>query len=244
MQTMKFCIIIATHNHTDSLRTLLGKLGDTPPVIIVDDGSVPPVKIDSPKCETLRIEKNSGKASALKLGFKCALNRGFTHAVTMDADGQHPPELVGNFIQAALAAPNAIVLGVRDFSSTQIPKARRFLNKFSNFCFRMETGHSVGDTQCGFRTYPLAEISKLKLNFEGFIFETELLVKAAWAGIGMVEIKIPTLYSAETLSKSHYRPFTDTLKFTWMNTRLFCASISLPKFLLKRLALKKHAEPL
>ncbi len=237
---MKFCIIIPAHNHTDTLRKLLGKLGSALPIIIVDDGSVPPVKIDFPECDILRIERNSGKASALKLGFKRALERGFSHALTMDADGQHSPELVRDFLEAASSAPNSIVIGTRDFSSAQIPKSRRFLNKFSNFWFRLETGRFAGDTQCGFRAYPLSEIKSLKLNFGGFVFETELLVKAAWAGIDMQEIKIPTLYSPETLERSHYRPFVDTLKFTWMNTRLFFASIFLPKPLLRRLALKKR----
>lgn len=135
--------------------------------------------------------------------------------------------------------PKSIIAGVRGFGCSAIPPARKFMNKFSNFWFRAETGISVADTQCGYRCYPLAQIARLKMDFGGFVFETELLVKAAWAGVEIVQLPIPALYDSESLEGSHYKPFADTLKFTAMNTKLFFASLLLPKKTLRKLALKK-----
>lgn len=124
---------------------------------------------------------------------------------------------------------------MRGFGCSAIPPARKFMNKFSNFWFRAETGISVADTQCGYRCYPLAQIARLKMDFGGFVFETELLVKAAWAGVEIVQLPIPALYDSESLEGSHYKPFADTLKFTAMNTKLF-----LRRFCCR----KKHCESL
>lgn len=217
---MKFCAIIPCHNHGDSLANILEEIGGQIPVIVVDDGSNTPIAVPYPWVRLLRNEKNMGKASALRKGFKLARELGFTHAVTLDSDGQHPPKFIGDFISAASENEDAIILGVRDFDTLGVPAARKFMNKFSNFWMWVETGVRVGDTQCGYRCYPLEKVEKLNIPREGFVFEVELLVKAAWANIKFSEVKIPALYNAETLSRSHYRPFADTARFTLMNLRL------------------------
>ena len=236
---MKICTIIPTYNHRIRLGEIINALPNDVCAIVVDDGSNPPIEIDSMRAKLFRFEKNRGKAEALKFAFSKALEMGFTHAITLDADGQHKPSLVQDFIECAEKNPDALILGVRDFNNPSIPPARRFMNKFSNFWFWAETGKNAGDTQCGFRCYPLAQILSLNMDFGGFVFETELLVKASWAEIEFKEIKIPTIYDSECVAGSHYRPIADTFKFTMMNTKLFFASIFLSKNRLKNMSLKK-----
>ena len=237
---MKLCAVMPCHNHADTLVDVLRGLKGYP-VIVLDDGS--DSKIELPKdfvnVKLLRFEKNKGKSEALKALFLEALKSGYTHAVALDADMQHSPNLVENFAIEAQKYPNAIIVGARDFENSSIPPARKFLNKFSNFWFRVETGVDVRDTQCGFRCYPLEQIMKLNLSFGGFVFEVELLVKAAWAGIDIHQIKIPAVYNNKVLAKSHYRPFVDTMKFTIMNTKLWLQSLVFSKSFLKKISIKK-----
>ena len=95
---MKFCVIIPCYNHSDTLGKVLDEIGGKTPVIVVDDGSNPPVSVSLSGIYLLRNEKNKGKAAALKSGFKLAAELGFTHAITLDSDGQHPPRFIGDFI--------------------------------------------------------------------------------------------------------------------------------------------------
>ena len=218
---MKICVAIPTYNHTEKLGGIVAALPRGVCAVVVDDGSNPPVKIGGGNVRLLRFDKNRGKAEALKAAFGFAKKLGFTHAVTMDADGQHPPSALPDFAAAAEKSPDKIIVGVRDFDAPNVPPKRRFLNKFSNFWFERETGE------------------RLALDFGGFVFEVELLVKAAWAGIGFEQIPIPTIYDESTIGGSHYKPFSDTLKFTLMNTKLYFQSLLLPRGALKKIALKK-----
>jgi len=239
MNTVKICAVIPTYNHREKLGAIIGALPEGVPAIVVDDGSEPPISLGDIPARLLRLEKNSGKAAALKFAFAEAMRAGFTHAIALDADGQHPAQLAEKFVRAARENPRGIIAGVRNFAGSAAPRARRFMNEFSNFWFRAETGVNLADTQCGFRCYPLGEISKLKMDFGGFVFETELLVKAAWAGIDIVPLPIPALYDADSVSRSHYRPVADTLKFSAMNTKLFFASLLFSRARLKKMSLKK-----
>ncbi len=236
---MKFCVIIPCYNHSESLNGVLDRIGENLHSIIVDDGSDMPVCIGDRKATLLRHSKNLGKAQALKAGFAQARKEGYTHVITIDADGQHPPKYLPKIIDASLCNPDKIIIAARNFDNSNIPFRRKAMNKFSNFWFRVETGKIVNDTQCGFRCYPLDVLEKLDLRLGGFVFEVELLVKAAWSGVDFFEVPIPAVYSKEILSKSHYRPFLDTMRFSAMNTRLFFASLFLSKSQLKKISEKK-----
>ncbi len=236
---MKFCAIIPSYNHSETLTKVVETLPEQLFAIVVDDGSDVAIKINSSRAKVIRHSKNLGKASALKTGFAEARLLGFSHAITIDADGQHPTEYIEQMVSAARSFPERVIIAARDFENSSIPAQRKFMNKFSNFWFRVETGVVVNDTQCGFRCYPLDVLEKLDLRLGGFVFEVELLVKAAWSGVKFFEISIPAVYSKESLRKSHYRPVVDTLRFTAMNFRLFFASLFFSKRRLKRIADKK-----
>lgn len=240
----KFCIVIPSYNHSDTLIPLLSALPEID-TIVVDDGSVPKItlpELPGKNVSLIRIENNSGKAAALKEGFSAARSRGYTHAITMDADGQHAPEAIPDFIRAATESPECIITGVRDFSNPAVPPARRTMNSFSNFWLAVETGVRIGDTQCGYRCYPLHALEKVKVARKGFLFEAELLVKASWAGMGIREVKIPTIYTQSSLSRSHYRPLADTFKFAVMNLRLSAAALLLGKETRRKIALKSASK--
>lgn len=235
----KSIAVIPCHNHAEKLGDVLAEIPKEFEILLIDDGSDEPVKIENTRAKILRFEKNQGKAQALKTAFAFAQENGYTHAITLDADGQHPASMLPDFERALCKNPNAIIVGTRNFNTESVPPARRFMNKFSNFWFKAETGVALADTQCGFRAYPLREINKIRVHARNFTYEVELLVKAAWAGIEFEQIQIPTIYDAESLAKSHYRPFADTARFSIMNARLFFTSLFLSKSTLKKLALKK-----
>lgn len=239
MNGIKICVAIPTYNHSERLQEIIDTLPSKMSAIVVDDGSFPPISLKPGSADILRFEKNAGKAEALKAAFRLAQSRGFTHAITIDADGQHPPSMVPDFAAAAEKFPECLILGVRDFDNSAAPPARKYMNKFSNFWFRAETGIKLRDTQCGYRCYPLERISRLKLDFGGFVFEAELLVKAAWAGIGIREIPIPAIYDKASLAGSRYKPIADTAKFAAMNAKLFFASLLLTPEKLKKSAIKE-----
>jgi len=238
-EKMKTVAVIPCHNHADTLPQLLAEITRSMPAVVVDDGSDIPVKTDIPEVCVVRLEKNSGKAAALKAGFARAREMSATHAITIDADGQHPPEYAALLAKEARKFPQSIIIAARDFDAPQVPKARRFMNKFSNFWFAVETGMLLGDTQCGLRCYPLDALEALEISRGGFAFEVELLVKAAWAGFSFREIAIPALYTQESLEKSHYRPIADTVKFSLMNTDFFLKKLFLGKRKLREISLKK-----
>ncbi len=233
---VRICALVPCHNNADTVCAVVRGLPAGTFAIVVDDGSDIPVSVSSPMCGVLRFPRNRGKAEALKAGFAEAAARGFTHAVALDADGQHPPELFGMFADAARANPDAIIAGVRDFSGRSVPPARRFMNRFSNFWFRFETSVDLGDTQCGYRCYPLEKISRLKISRGGFSYEAEMLVRAAWAGMEIIPVGVPAVYTEESLRASHYRPIADTARFSAMNAEFAFMSLVLPRKILRRLS--------
>jgi len=230
---MKPCVIIPCYNHNDTLNEVLEKI--SLPVIVVDDGSDIPVEANV--FELLRIEKNSGKAKALQIGFKKAKTLGFTHAITLDSDAQHDASLIETFLELAKENPNDLITGTRDFSLQEIPEKRRFLNKFANFWFKFETKTFLSDTQCGYRCYPLELIENLKISFGRYAYEAEILVKTVWAGHKILTIEIPTIYTQKSLATSHYKPFKDTFLMSMMNTKLSFLSF-FPKKFLKKISIK------
>ena len=104
----------------------------------------------------------------------------------MDADGQHFAEDLPKFLALAQAQPDALAVGVRDFYAAGCPTHRRRSNAVSTFWFRVETGVRLGDTQCGFRCYPLALTQRLKMRSGRYAFELEFMVRAAWIGTPIV----------------------------------------------------------
>ena len=223
-------IVIPCFNHAATVAGVVRCAQDWGPVVLVDDGSTdgPPAL---PGVHRIRFEKNRGKGAALQAGFRHARGAGYTHAITLDADGQHRAEDIPRFLDAAARQPEAVLVGVRDFVAAGAPARRRRANAFSSFWFRMETGLRLTDTQCGFRCYPLALVEGLKIRSERYAFELEALVRAAWSGAPLVPVPVRCSYTPEQVRRSHYRPYLDTWRITRLNSRLALQACLVPSSL-------------
>src|SRR5690606_17033669 len=105
---------------------------------------------------------------------------GYTHAITIDSDGQHDPADLPAMARAVLSDPRAMVMGARDMDKSEVPGRSSFGNKFSNFWFRVETGIVLPDTQTGYRGWPLEPLRAVRTTSDRFGFEVESIVKLAW----------------------------------------------------------------
>ena len=216
------CILIPTYNNAPTLESVLSGLQNQPcPVIIVNDGSTDKTeKILElfPEVTHLRHAANFGKGAALKSGFALATKLGYTHAVTIDSDGQHRTEDLFHFIDANLATPEALVIGVRQLSGLGAPFKSKLLRANSNFWIWLATGHRISDTQSGYRAYPLSSVAQLDLKTSKYDCEIELLVKLCWREVPVQEVPVHVLYG--TPSPSHFRPIADSTLVAWLSCKL------------------------
>jgi glycosyltransferase involved in cell wall biosynthesis len=184
-----------------------GRLGE-PSVIVVNDGSRDATAARARDSGALVLEQpeNRGKGCALLLGLSHALRSGARAAVSLDADGQHPPE---EALRLALdpSPKGALVLAVRDLSRAGAPVQNRFSNGFSNLWMSWFAGRPLRDTQCGLRRYPLPETLELGLRGARFELESEVILRAVRAGIPVIEIPARVLYPEHRTS--HFRKLVD-----------------------------------
>jgi len=166
-------------------------------------------------------EKNRGKGYALQQGFRKAAEMDFTHAVTMDADGQHLATDIATLVQVSEKQPNALIIGARKFDNPNMPPGNIFANNFSNFWFMVHTGKRLPDTQTGFRVYPLQKIGKMRLFTNRYEAELEMLVRSAWRNIPIVSQPINVYYPPVNERLSHFRGGKDFFRISVLNT-VFC----------------------
>ena len=230
LENVNFGIIIPVYNHSKTLRQVVVQaLAVNEAVTVVDDGSTDE-GIDVLAGLNVRIlqhSRNHGKGAAILTAARAYRRLGMTHVVTLDADGQHNPVDFRCFIPAVRSDPSAIVVGKRIFEGMKVPGLTRFGRHFSNFWLRLQTGQSLGDTQSGFRVYPLVVLEQLKLGEKGFAFEVEVLVKAAWAGVNLREVDISVYYPPAHERVSHFNLLKDNLRLTLLNTIFTLRSMAL-----------------
>ena len=227
---MRPCVIIPYFNHPATIARVARDAQAYCTVFVVDDGSTVSLP-ELPGVTIASLEANRGKGAALRAGFQRAALDGFTHAITMDADGQHSPGDLPKFLAAAQTHPDGLVVGVRDFIASGAPAGRRRSNAVSTFWFRVETGVRLGDTQCGFRCYPLDLARRLKTRSGRYAFELEFMVRASWVGTLIVPVPVGCSYSPDQLRQSHFRPIRDLAHITIMNIGLVLQSWFVPRTL-------------
>jgi glycosyltransferase involved in cell wall biosynthesis len=165
----------------------------------------------------LRHRENRGKGAAIMTGFERAAEIA-NWAITIDADGQHHPQDALNLIGAIPENSRPLVVGMRQgMDGRDVPRTSRFGRKFSNFWIRVSGGPALTDSQSGFRIYPLPESMNLDIKARRFQFEVEILVRAAWADIPVIEVPVRVSYAKGSLRISHFRPVVDFMR----NTRTF-----------------------
>ena len=218
----------------------------TPVWVVVDgsdDGTAQGLQAMAAADPGLRVwvlPRNAGKGAAVLHGLQQALAAGFTHALTMDSDGQHPAALIPAFMQASLARPEAMILG-RPVFDASAPLLRVRGRRVSNWWTNLETlGAGVADSLYGFRVYPVAALAAVMQHqpwMRRFDFDTEAVVRLAWRGIKPINVDAPVKYlSAEEGGVSHFRYSRDNLLLSWMHSRLMVEFVlRLPLLLWRRL---------
>jgi glycosyltransferase involved in cell wall biosynthesis len=230
----RICVIVPVYNHGLTVGRVVSEAKSLFPVIAVDDGSTddtPAALAAESGVTVVTLPLNRGKGGALRAGFARARELGFTHAITIDADGQHPTAALPEFAAAGRRRPDAFIIGVRDLKLAGAPFGRRATNGLSTFWFRFETGLQLTDTQCGYRCYPLAAILPLRVKSERYAFELEIMVKAAWAGIPLLPQPVAADYAAPTSRLSHFDPWRDMAQISRLHSRLSMQTFCMPPLL-------------
>ncbi len=217
----------------------------TPVWVVVDgstDGSdrqLQAMAAADPGLHVIVLPENRGKGAAVLEGITQAAAAGFTHALTMDSDGQHPAGLIPEFMATSQATPGAMVLGKPVFDA-DAPALRVNGRKVSNGWANLETlWMGIGDSLYGFRVYPIQPlIDIMRRNFwmRRFDFDPEAVVRLCWAGVRPINKNAPVRYfRADEGGVSHFKYLRDNTLLTWMHTRLFLGFLlRLPRLLLRR----------
>lgn len=222
------------------------------PVWVVVDGSsdgtaegLADLARTDPGLKIFVLPHNRGKGAAVLHGFAAALAAGYTHALTMDSDGQHPADRIADFMARSIAAPGAMILGVPVFDASA-PALRVKGRRVSNWWARLETlrfapDTCIGDSLFGFRVYPiepLLAIMRANPWMRRFDFDVEAVVRLAWRGVRPVNVDAAVRYlRADEGGVSHFKYGRDNVLLTWMHLRLMLGFVlRLPLLVARRLA--------
>lgn len=207
-----------------------------------DDGTLEGLRELAQGDEDLRVivqPRNMGKGNAVLRGITLAAEEGFTHALTMDSDGQHPAPSIPRFMEASRQDPGAVVLGVPVFDASA-PAIRVGGRKISNGLANLETVWlGLGDSLYGFRVYPIADLRAIMgkhMWMRRFDFDPEAAVRLIWRGVRPVNIPAPVRYlTPEEGGVSHFNYYRDNVLLTWMHFRLFAGFLlRLPMLLVRK----------
>lgn len=225
----RFAVIIPTYNHGARIADVVHgvrMLGF--PIFVVDDGSTDTtahVLGGLSGIQVLHHPANRGKGAALITGMRAAADIA-DFAITLDADGQHNPAEARNLVAALGARRRAIVIGRRKMDDA--PWTSRKGRAFSNFWVWAAGGGRLTDSQSGFRVYPLPETLRLGVMARRYQFEVEVLARAAWQGIPILEVLISAAYGSDLPRISHFRPFIDFLRNSGTFSRLIIRRVFTP----------------
>ena len=230
------------------LETVRAARAQWAPVWVIVDGStdgsaevLSALQRADPGLRVLVRARNGGKGAALLDGLIAAQRDGFTHALAMDSDGQHPAECIGQFMRASAAAPEAMILGAPVFDASA-PRIRLRGRRIANWWTNLETlWAGIADTLFGFRVYPIAPLLTVMQRtrwMRRFDFDAEAAVRLSWRGVPARNLPAPCRYfTAAEGGVSHFHYGRDNVLLTWMYTRLFLGFlVRLPLLTARRLA--------
>ena len=228
---MKTCMIIPVYNHQEAIVHVIEALKPFGlPCYLVNDGS-------SAQCSAVlrRIagqekdwitlherEQNGGKGAAVMDGLRLAIANGFSHAIQIDADGQHRLADISRFLTASEQYPDKLILGKPRFDAT-VPKKRLYGRQFTNLWIWINTlSMAIADGMCGFRCYPLAAVDKLLKSVQlgrRMDFDVEIVVRLYWQDVDVVNIDTEVQYPLDGIS--HFQLLQDNLLISRKHAQLF-----------------------
>lgn len=241
---MKPCLLIPIYDHKDQIRAVLDSLARFGlDCIVIDDGSgietrmvLDAAEKDYRWLEVYHRDFNGGRGAALVSGYRLATKRGFSHAIQLDADGQHDAKDVPRFIEAIATNPDALVLGAPIFDET-VPKGRLYGRQLSRFMVWLTTlSMDVSDPLCGFRGIPLAATLDLLGRVEmghHMEFDPQLIIQLQWRGVPVINLPTKVVYDREGLS--HFDFVRDNLRLIGVYIRALGGMLlRSPRLLMRR----------
>ena len=228
------CAVIPTFNNPLTIAGVVTEVRrHLDDVLIVDDGGHDEARrtLDGlagrGAARVIRRDRNGGKGAAVKTGLHAARELGFSHALQIDADGQHDTADIPTFLARAAERPQAAVQGHPVFDAT-MPRGRRAAHALTNFMVLLQTGgRFIVDPQCGFRVYPVDAALEVAARGDRMDFDIEIAVRLHWAGVPIVNVPTGVRYlPAADGGTSHFRPVRDNVAISWMHARLLLSSIS------------------
>ena len=242
---MKLCIIIPVYNHEHAIIQVLSRLKQYDiPCLLVNDGSsasCSQVLEDCARQESgwltlLNRAENGGKGAAVIEGFKAAQKLGYTHALQIDADGQHNTDDIPRFVEAGRLNPDAMILGQPVFDESA-PKVRLYGRHITNLLIAVHTlSLAIADGMCGFRLYPLAAIDRLISTTQigqGMDYDIDIVVRLYWQGVEIINIPTAVHYPYDGVS--HFRLWHDNVMISRTHARLLLGMLlRIPQLLFRR----------
>jgi glycosyltransferase involved in cell wall biosynthesis len=242
---MSVCVIVPVYNHEEAIADVVLKLKvHGLPCLLINDGSSSVCSqvlddcamLESKWITLLNRQENGGKGAAVMDGFEEAIRLGFTHALQIDADGQHDFNDIPRFLEASRLNPLAMILGNPVFDETA-PKARLYGRKFTNLWIRINTlSSAIADGMCGFRLYPLAAVEQLisKTRIARRMdFDIDIVVRLYWLGVDAVNLPTAVKYPYDGIS--HFDVWRDNFRISKTHARLFFEMlIHIPHLLFRR----------
>jgi predicted LPLAT superfamily acyltransferase len=241
---VKVCAIVPSHNHHRALPAVIERLCAAGlAVFVIDDGSAEPARsviaaLHNPSSGVTvrRRELNGGKGAAVMDGFRIAEAEGFTHAVQVDADGQHDLDALPTMLGLVERHPDAVICGHPVYDDS-VPTARHVGHWFTNAWIWLETlSFRITDGMCGFRVYPLASVAELMANEmlrPRMDFDTDIIVRLFWRGTPVRMVPVKVIYPPG--NTSNFNVLRDNWRITKMHTRLVCTMLlRLPSILAHR----------
>jgi glycosyltransferase involved in cell wall biosynthesis len=237
---MKPVALVPVYNHAATVGAVVRALHDLAlPVLLIDDGS-------SAECAAvldalaglsatilLRLPVNGGKGGAVMAGLREAHAHGFSHVLQIDADGQHDAAALAAFLAAMVEAPQAVIVGFPRYDAS-VPKSR-WLGRYAThlWVWINTLSRRIRDSMCGLRIYPLAAtlpVLDAMPPWSRMEFDTEILVRLDWADVPIRNLPVAVHYPPDGVS--HFQPWRDNVRISWMHARLFFGMLRrLPKLI-------------
>lgn len=240
------CIVVPVYNHQTAITTVVDQLKTfSLPCFLINDGSSAECsavlnQIAEQQSNWLTLHEraeNGGKGAAVIDGFNLAIQQGYSHAIQVDADGQHNLQDIEKFLQLSQKHPQRMILGKPEFDQS-VPKKRLYGRQFTNLWIWINTlSLAIADGMCGFRCYPLSAIEQLLKSTaigQRMDFDIDIVVRLYWQGVDTVNVPTQVQYPLDGVS--HFKMLQDNVMISRKHAQLFFAMwLRLPKLLMRKL---------